>query len=114
MDALRDLQRGWRLRGDSVPYALSNALRKDLYLTVRTRGVKARTFRHELNVLLADAIVTRTPPDWVVRRRDADAYLVAADLVCPLQWEGDELQVLTVLRAPSGDHDFRRIPPDAT
>ena len=99
MDALRDLERGWRLRGDSVPYTLPNSIRKDLYLTVRTRGVKARTFRHKVNVMLADAVVTRTAPDGV-RRPDADAWLVADGVVCPLRWVGDELRVLTVLRAP--------------
>ena len=107
INVLRDLERGATLQGDTVPYSLPNSVRKDFYSRVRSRGVAARTFRHDLYEMLAGAIVTRTPPDWV-RRRDADAWLVAGDLACPLRWEHDELRVLTVLRAPSAVSPVRR------
>jgi hypothetical protein len=84
-----DLERGAALRGDNTPYRLSNRVRKLLYEHRRGRSTRPRDGRRELNVTLAGATVSPTPPDLIdPSEHHVDAWLlVGDDVVCPLRWD---------------------------
>ena len=80
-EPLRDLRRGWNLRGDSVAIQFSSHAITRFAERVRPT-LDADHIREELSRLLGTATVSRTPPDWVrpgSGKITPAAYLVLGD-----------------------------------
>jgi len=83
-EPLRDLRRGWNLRGDSVAVQFSEHAVTRFAERVRPT-LDTDHIREELSRLLSTATVSKVPPDWVrpgSGKVTPAAYLVLGDEIC--------------------------------